>query len=147
MSTDVIPQTGNQPLYGTVGVHMTTGLVSVKNSTPQVMNMGLPQAASTGQCTGSRHVPLTSLISAFIFPPFPIPSPAWNQMIAQSNHLVPCIAACTAPAMSGSGTYNKQLHKPNWTHLVEIYPVEKRQSSHCCLNRKFSALKCSINNY
>lgn len=70
-------------------VHMTTGLMSVKNSIPQVMNMGLPQAASTGQCTGSRHVPLTSLISAFIFPPFPSsmePDDCSKQYIAIQFH-------------------------------------------------------------
>ncbi len=43
--------------------------MSVYSCKPQMMNRSLPRFASTGQHPGSRNVPLTSLISAFIFPP------------------------------------------------------------------------------
>lgn len=47
----------------------STGRTSLHSCTPQMMNLCLPRSASPGRCPGSRNVPVTSLISAFIFPP------------------------------------------------------------------------------
>lgn len=53
---NVIALTAYRTLYTVnfVGVQMTTGLMSVKNCTPQMLNVCLPQCVSTGQCPGSK---------------------------------------------------------------------------------------------
>ena len=65
----------------------------------------------------TRNIPLTSLISALIFPPRSLSlqnnPTSRSQMIVQSNHLCACVA-CTAEhkpfvRMSGGDRWNKQI--------------------------------------
>lgn len=83
---------------------------------PQIMNVGLPQTASSEQCPGSSTVPLTSLISAFMSPPSslklpPQPHDCWEPS-------PPCNAPCTA-CLAARDRCSKQLHKPKWIILLK----------------------------
>lgn len=102
-----------------VVLQMSTGLMSVHNGAPQKMNTRLWQSASNGQRPGSRNSPLTSLISAFIFPPpSKFPQQHGARWLLRAIVWLHACAACTAQhkplhwtRMSGGGGFNKQLHR------------------------------------
>lgn len=98
------------------GVQITTGLVYVEHHEPQIMSVGLPQTATSGQCPGSNAVPLTSLISAFMSPPPCLKLPPKPHDCSEPSP--PCNAACAA-CLAARDRCNKQLHKPKWIILLK----------------------------
>ncbi len=129
------------PLYtlNFVGVQMSTGLMSVNNCAPQMMNMRLPLSASTGQRPGSRNIPLNSLISAFIFPDdCSEQSPGCMHVLHVQQNMNPprgCLAGTDATnnCMNPTGQFGcKSTRRKNIPHFIRRSGPQFQQ--HVCLH-------------